>query len=422
LGRRSIGPALAGLLVLSLVTPAFATPGHLDAFFSGDGKQTAFPHGSTSYATAIDKQGRIVVAGYTLKSHSDMAVARFLPNGKPDPRFGGGDGRVTVNLGGTDYAFDVALQSDGKIVLAGERDTAAGTAFAVARLGIRGVLDKTFSKDGKAFATFGKTYQGANAVAIGPRGNILVGGFTSNGNESRWALARFGQKGVLDKSFGGDGKVTIDTSATDEQIEDLLITPKGRILASGYSEMGLIPRFSIAQFYSGGKLDKAFGHKGINRLDISKGSDIAYGMARQPDGKILMVGYADAAGKGDWGIVRVGPKGRLDTTFGGGDGIVLTAFGPAYEYAYGVVVQTNGKIVVAGRAVRGDADFCVIRYKPAGGLDLTFGGEGKAFTDFFGGDDTARGVALQSNGKIVVAGEAVSKGVRRMAVARYLAK
>jgi uncharacterized delta-60 repeat protein len=421
-GRRLIVPALTGILLYGLIVPASAAPGRLDGFFSADGKQTAFPNGSTAYATAIDKQGRIVVAGYTLKTKSDIAIARFLPNGKPDKDFGGGDGRVTADLGGTDYAFDVALQADGKIVVAGERDKAGGSTFAVARFGIRGVLDKTFSKDGKAFVSFGKTYQGANAVAIGPNGNILVGGFTSNGTSSRWAMARLSPKGVLDKSFSKDGKVTIDTSTTDEQIEDLLITPGGRIVASGYSEVGLVPRFSIAQFYTGGKLDTSFGHKGINLIDVTKGSDIAYGMERQPDGKLVIVGFTDDAGAGDWGIVRVGAKGRLDTTFGGGDGIVVTAFGPSYEYAYGVVVQANGKIVVVGRAVRGNADFCVVRYKPRGGLDQTFGGEGKAFTDFFGGDDTARGVALQSNGKIVVAGEATSKGVRRMALARYLAK
>ncbi len=131
------------------------------------------------------------------------------------------------------------------------------------------------------------------------------------------------------------------------------------------------------------------------------------------------MGYVDRAGAGDWGIVRFGPKGRLDKTFGN-KGKVITAFGPDYDYAYGVAVQPNGKIVVVGRATRDTTEFGVVRYKPSGGLDLTFGGDGKVLTDFFLGGDLARGVALQSNGKIVVAGAAGAGNKLRIAVARYL--
>lgn len=417
--RSAIALASAALLVSSLGSPARADPGSLDKFFAGDGRQTAFPQGTTGYAVAIDKQGRIVVAGYTLTAKTDFALARFLPNGNPDPDFGGGDGRVTTNLGGTDYAFDVALQSDGKIVVAGERDKANGSQFAVVRYGIHGVVDKTFSKDGMSFVGFGKKYQGANAVVIGAAGNILLGGFTSNGTLSRWAMARFTPGGALDTTFGNDGKVSIDTSPTDEQIEDLALVQNGKIVAAGYEEASLTPRFSIARFQGGGKLDKAFGHGGVNSVDLTNGGDIAYGLAKQSDGKLILVGYADNGGRGDWGIVRFGPKGLLDKTFGN-KGKVITHVSDAYEYAYGVAVQTNGKIVVVGRAVRTSADFGVFRYTVKGKLDGTFGHGGKVFTDFFTGADTARGIALQTNGKIVVAGDAAKGATSRMAVARYL--
>jgi uncharacterized delta-60 repeat protein len=418
--RRSIIALASALaLVTSLGLPALADPGSLDKFFSDDGRQTAFPKGATGYAVAIDKQGRILVAGYTLTAKTDFALARFMPNGKPDPDFGGGDGRVTTDLGGTDYAFDVAVQSDGKIVVAGERDKKNGTQFAVVRYGIHGLLDKTFSKDGMNFVGFGKKYQGANAIAIGAAGNILLGGFTSNGTLSRWAMARFTPNGTLDQTFGHEGKVSIDTSPTDEQIEDLALVSNGKIVAAGYEESSLTPRFAIAQFLGGGKLDKAFGHDGVNTVDLTKGSDIAYGLTRQSDGKLIVVGYADNGGRGDWGMVRFGPKGRLDDSFGN-KGKVVTHITGAYEYAYGVAVQANGKIVVVGRAVRDTADFGVFRYKVQGKLDGSFGHDGKVFTDFFTGADTARGVALQDNGKIVVAGDAAQGGTSRIAVARYL--
>ncbi len=417
--RSAIALASVALLVSALGLPARAAPGSLDTFFSGDGRQTAFPNGATGYAVAIDKQGRILVAGYTLTAKTDFALARFLPNGDPDPDFGGGDGRVTTNLGGTDYAFDVALQSDGKIVVAGERDKASGSQFAVVRYGIHGVVDKTFSKDGMSFVGFGKKYQGANAVVIGSAGNILLGGFTSNGTLSRWAMARFTPSGALDATFGNDGKVSIDTSPTDEQIEDLTLVQNGKIVAAGYEEASLTPRFSIARFQSGGKLDKAFGHDGVNTVDLTNGGDIGYGLTKQADGKLILVGYADNGGRGDWGIVRFGPKGLLDKSFGN-KGKVITHVSDAYEYAYGVAVQTNGKIVVVGRAVRTSAAFGVFRYTVKGKLDGTFGHGGKVFTDFFAGADTARGIALQDNGKIVVAGDAAKGATSRMAVARYL--
>jgi len=403
-----------------LAAPVQAASGRLDKSFSGNGKQTQFPKGATGYSVAIDKQGRILVAGYTLTAKTDLALARFLPNGKPDPDFGKGDGRVTTNLGATDYGFDVALQADGKIVVVGERDFNDHSQFAVVRYGIRGVLDKSFSKDGMNFTEFNKKYQGANAVAISPTGDIIVGGYTSNGSTSRWALARYRPNGSLDPRFGKGGKVTTDVSPTVEQIEDIALVPGGRIVVGGYAESSLTPRFAIGQYGSGGKLDRSFGHDGVTTVDVTKGGDTAYGLARQRDGKLILVGYVSRGGAGDWGIVRFGPKGRLDKGFGT-KGQVVTAFGPAYDYAYGVAIQPNGRIVVVGRATGDTSDFGVVRYKPGGGLDKGFGRDGKVLTNFDQGDDLARGVALQSNGKIVVAGVAgVAKNTFRIALARYL--
>ena len=111
---RSLVTAMSALAVLTgLGTSAVAAPGKLDTTFSGDGRATAFPKGATGYAVAIDAKGRVVVAGYTLSANTRIAVARFRPNGTLDPNFGGGDGRVTIDLGGTDYAFDVAIGSNG---------------------------------------------------------------------------------------------------------------------------------------------------------------------------------------------------------------------------------------------------------------------------------------------------------------------
>ena len=106
---RSIAAIAVAGVVLGAAPAAWAAGGDLDRSFADDGRATAFPHGATGYGVAIDGKGRVVVAGYTLGAGTDLAVARFRSNGHLDPNFGGGDGRVTTDLGGTDYGFDVAL-------------------------------------------------------------------------------------------------------------------------------------------------------------------------------------------------------------------------------------------------------------------------------------------------------------------------
>lgn len=418
--RRAVPTAMA-LVVLVGMLPAHAAGGKLDRGFSGDGRATAFPNGATAFGVAIDAKGRILVAGYTLDGDTDLALTRFRPNGSLDPDFGGGDGRVTTDLGGTDYGFDLAIGSNGRIVVVGERDRPSGTLMAVAAYGPRGVLDRDFSKDGIAFVGFGKEFQGANAVAIGANDRIVLGGSTSNGETSRWALARLRPNGARDQDFGGDGRVTVDVSQSDEQINDLAIVAGGKIVAVGSAESRLSPRIAIARFLLNGSLDRDFGSRGVKITDVANGADIAYGVAEQPDEKLIVVGHVANGGKADWGVLRYGANGRLDDTFHG-DGIRILAFGSDYEFAQAAAVQPNGRIVVVGRIRRSSNDqFGIVRLKTNGAYDRNFSKDGRVVVDYDGGSDTARDVALQENGKIVAVGEAFERGTRRFAAARLFA-
>jgi uncharacterized delta-60 repeat protein len=421
-GVRTTTVAVAIVVTLAVSTlPALAAGGKLDQTFSGDGRVTTFPRGATAFGLAIDAQGRILVAGYTLDGGTDLALARFRPNGSPDPDFGDGDGRVTTDLGGTDYGFDIALGSNGRIVVAGQRDRPSGTQMAVAVYGPRGGLDRDFSGDGITFVGFDKEFQGANAVAVTENDTIVLGGSTSNGESSRWALARLRPDGSRDRTFGGDGRVTVDLSPSAEQINDLTIVAGGKIVAVGSVESSLSPRIAIARFQRGGPLDRTFGKDGVKITDVANGTDTAYGVAEQADGKLIVVGHAANGGKADWGVLRYGPNGRLDETFSG-NGIRILSFGPDYEFAQASAVQDNGRIVVVGRIRRSDEDhFGVVRLKPNGAYDLTFSKDGRVVVNFQGGDDTARDVALAANGRIVVGGEGFDRGSRRFAVARLLA-
>ena len=411
---------LAAVALLTFVaSPASARPGALDTFFSHDGIQTAFPNGAVAYAVAVDHHDRIVVAGSTLAQHPDIALARFTSAGRLDTTFGQG-GKVVTDLGANDYAFDLAIQDDGGIVVVGERRAAASDRFVVQRYRPNGALDPGFANAGTALTGFGRRFQGATAVAIAAGGRIVVAGSTSNGITSRSAMARYLTNGRLDRSFGGDGRVTTDVSPSGEQLSGLAILPDGRIVAAGWAEVSLVPVFSAVRYTQNGRLDPTFDGDGISRVDVAPGGDRANAVALVDGGSLVLAGSAAAGGRDEWALIRLGPRGHLDPTFAR-HGRLVTDFGPAFDEAQSLAVQTNGRLVVTGRIREGNKDdIGVLRFKPDGGRDRTFGHGGRALTDVSGGTDAARDVTVAPNGKLVVAGEATIDRIRRFAVLRYL--
>lgn len=420
--RTTLRVMLFAALIFATVTTApvaRADPGQLDTFFSHDGIQTAFPNGGVAYAVAIDHHDRIVVAGSTLGAHPDVAIARFTPGGRLDPTFGAG-GKVVTDLGANDYAFDVAIQDDGGIVVVGERGTAAADRFFVQRYRPNGTLDPGFANGGTALTGFGRRFQSASAVAITPKGAIVVAGSTSNGITSRSAVARYLPDGRLDRGFGRDGRVTTEVSPSGEQLTDIAVQPDGRMVAAGWAEVSLVPVFSAVRYTKDGRLDPTFDGDGIARVDVEPGADRARAMALQDDGKLVLAGGVSASGRDEWGLIRLGPRGHLDPTFGT-HGRLVTDFGPGFDEAYAVAVQANGRLLVAGRIRETSKDdIGVLRLKPGGGHDRTFGAGGRVLTDVAGGSDAARDLTIASNGKIVVTGEATVDGIRRLVLVRYL--
>jgi uncharacterized delta-60 repeat protein len=415
--------SIASIFFLLILLPgvASAAPGDLDTFFSHDGKRTVFANGAVAAAVAIDHHDRIVLAGYTLATHPDVALARLTPAGRLDATFGNG-GRVVMDLGADDYAFDLAIGSDGGIVVVGERRTSATDRIFVQRYRPNGSLDPGFADGGTTFTGFGRRFQTANAVTITPAGRIVIAGSTSNGITSRSAVARFLRDGRLDDTFGGDGRVTTDVSPSGEQLTDVLVQPDGKIVAVGWAEGSLVPAFSAVRYMGDGRLDDGFDWDGVARMDVSVGSDKGLGAALQPDGSLVIVGVAAAGNRDEWGVVRVGPHGHLDDTFGH-RGLLVTAFGPGYDEATAVSVQRNGRLVVAGRIRNGPTDdMALLRFKPGGRHDLTFGAGGRVLCDFAGGSDAARDLIIQGNGKILIIGEVVIDRAPRFGVARYLSK
>jgi uncharacterized delta-60 repeat protein len=411
--------AVIGLTALS-IAHAGAEPGDLDGTFSGDGIATAFKTGSVANAMAIDHAGRSVVVGQTTDDHVDVAVARFLPDGSPDPSFGA-NGRVRMPLHGkAAVAFDVAVADDDGLAISGRRTRRGAEDSFVLRLDEVGEPVAAFGGDGLALVDFGKQ-ESANAVAFTDSGRIDVAGYVTNGTTERCAFARFDDDGTLDPRFSGNGTRFVDVSPGTEQINDLITLPGGDVVAAGYAESGTQPRFLIVRLRSSGAFAAGFGDEGITRTDLGPGADVANAIAPTGSGDLVLVGSAANDGHRDWGVARYHADGRLDGSFGNG-GVVILAWTSAPEAADDVLVAGR-RLVVAGRIHRkatGD-DAGVVRLRHGGKLDDTFGVGGVARVDVAGATDAAHGVGRQADGKIVLAGETWIAGSPRFLVARLRA-
>jgi uncharacterized delta-60 repeat protein len=413
-GRALIAAIALPLLILA---SARAAAGDLDPTFSDDGVATAFKTGSIANAVAIDHAGRTVVVGETVDGHVDVAVARFRPDGTPDPSFGR-NGRVRMPLrADAAVAFDVAVADDDGLAIAGRRTVGSTENSFVLRLDDGGDRVAAFGGDGLATADFGKQ-ESANAIAITAAGRIVIGGYVSNGSTGRCAIARFDPDGSLDRRFSGNGIRFVDLSDGAEQVNDLVELPHGRIVAAGSAEHDGVPRFVIFRLHSSGGFATGFGRDGVARTDLGPGADVANAVALTRSGAFAVAGSAGNGGRRDWGVVRYLSDGSRDPSFGG-DGIVILAWTDAPETAYDVLA-IGRRLVLAGRIHRagtGD-DAGVVRLRAGGRIDDTFAVGGIERVDVAGGTDAAHGLALQANGKIVFAGETWNSGSPRFLVAR----
>jgi uncharacterized delta-60 repeat protein len=445
---RRMAPRFPALVLATLLAASVAPPdsraavGDLDPTLDADGRVTTDFAGTNDRAAAVAVQpdGRIVAAGSTLDGGAlAFALARYMPDGALDPAFGAG-GRVTTSFFGVfDQAAAVAIQPDGKIVVAGVAyRSVTNSEFALARYTPDGSLDPTFGTGGRATADFFASYDEAVALALQPDGRLVVAGYTYSGPHVLFALARFDASGALDGTFGSGGKTTADfpgAFGAQDLASALALQSDGKIVAGGIAA----DDFALARFNPDGSADLAFGVDGMVTTDFLGSYDAISGLRVQPDGKIVAAGVAvlyisqqDIVDY-EFALARYNVDGSLDTdadadpaTHFDGDGKTMTDFSTPpggnvqNDRAFAVVLQPDGKIVAAGVGGRGatgpGADFALARYNADGSLDASFGSGGKVLTDFAGGADAAFAVALQTDGKIVAAGSA---GGADFALARY---
>ncbi len=407
------------VLIWTLTARIDAAPGDLDPVFGPVGFITTSLSAGTDRAFAAARQtdGKLVLAG-TRDFNSVAAIVRYNVNGTLDASFGSG-GIVITPISGISQATAVAVQSDGKIVVA----ATGGSVYAVMRYNANGSLDATFGSGGIFTDSSGGT---VNALAILPDGRIVTAGTVAvNFFSADFSIVRLNSNGTFDASFDGDGKVTVNIADQAVGGNDfgyaLAIQPDGKIVVGGESEFLNTARdFSLARLNFDGSLDTTFGGSGKVHTAFGGSGQLEAirSIALQADGRIVAAGLGGENSVRGFALARYNSDGALDTTFDVDGKIITPTSGNGNEAANAVVVQTDGKIVAAGYSILQAA---LVRYNADGSLDAAFDGDGKVFTSVIGTNQAiARAALLEPNGKIIIAGQAVKRGADEdFLLARY---
>ena len=374
--------------------------GSFDSTFSGDGRliqrfadpETNDPQPLSWFDAALQSDGKIVITGTTSTSVATpefpnwsrmrMGVTRLNADGSIDTGFGI-NGGVKLGFGidtNESKAYAVAIQSDGKIVVAGDVVSADGSNrnFAIARFNTNGTLDASFDGDGKLITDFGANQDDApSELRIQSDGKILVAGYATlaAGAARQFSVVRYNTNGSLDTTFSGDGIATATTGVAN----DLAIQSDGKIVAVGHNNGGtsqITRDFVVVRFNTNGSLDTTFGSGGI-KMDVLGLDNFANAVALQSDGKILVSGGLQDLAQYDFLLARYTANGALDPTFdtssGTADGRVRTpvfyrASNPQ-SGALDMLVQTDGKVVLGGWVSTGvtlrGQDAVLLRYLTA---------------------------------------------------------
>ena len=385
--------------------PPTGLPGALDATFGTGGKANIERFGGDRSAMTVQPDGKVVMVGGTF---TDFIMARFNADGTVDSTFDG-DGRVTTKIvsGQQQEALAVVVQPDAKVVVAGYSGPPGGgpSRVALARYMPDGSLDAAFGSQGKVVSdVVGEAY----AITIQPDGKLLVAGRSpraSGADTSDFVVARFASNGALDTTFAAGGMRITDIAGATNTARNIVLEPNGAIVVSGQSFDSNVDHTDIVRYDASGNLDATFGTGGMLALS---GTLVGHGLAVSADGKLVLVGSVVAPNTPTTAtqflVRRLNADGTTDIPFGA-NGSVVTDISGRGDAALAVALQQDGKIVVAGlSSSQTNPNFAVTRYLVNGALDTSFANAGKQTVDFFGFTDGAESVVVQPDGKIVVGG------------------
>ena len=444
--------AILALLFAAVLSQAVAaiplqTPGNFDPLFAGGpGKIANLPIGAgndQANAVALQPDGKIVMAGAcsTGGPGKDFCLARLNANGSLDASFTGpgalASGKFMLPMGQADNtAYALALQPDGKIIVAGACHSGVNYDFCIARLNPNGSLDSSFGGPGGAgnglfLLPMGSSHDFATAVSLQPDGKILLAGSCYNVSDYDFCVARLNVDGTLDATFvgpagNGNGKFLLPISTVgtkDDFLAAMALQGDGKIVLAGNCvASGNIKQFCVARLNPDGSLDTNFDGPGATPGDgkflMTMGAinNVATALLVQPDGNIVLTGSCSAtASTIDFCAARLLPgNGALDLSFigpaGSGDGRFSFPIGVVLNLLRSAAIQSDGKLILVGECVlTGLYYFCTARLNGDGSFDSTFDGpsgnaNGKMLLSVGTGNNRANAVAIQPDGKIVVVG------------------
>ncbi len=415
------------LICFAIITSLQAQPGTLDMSFGKNGIVLTDGIYDGCNAMTIQQDGKIILAGTNYNGTGNVfQLIRYNTDGSIDFSFGF-DGRVLTDLSGSTFEQinSVSIQSDGKIV-------AAGIVYhdiAIVRYMENGSVDTSFGNEGSVITDL-RNEDYLTDMALQADSKIIVTGKTkSNDNDIQTSfILRYMPDGRPDASFGEKGKV-LTVFNEPVNINAITVQPDGKILTGGISNY-LTPfsKFLVARYLADGSLDKEFGQNGLATTGFENIAESAgiLDIAAEGDGKIITVGGSEAIEgfQQNMTLVRFQNTGAVDSSFGK-NGIVITNFGETdpdiYSIATDVLLQPDEKIIAAGRSYKYAtfSNLALARYQTNGNLDSSFAEDGMQTTNMGGGTYCA-GVALQTDGKIVVAGTTnLEPSSSHFSIARY---
>lgn len=406
--------------------------GTLDTSFNGTGilKDRFTSTDTDAYATGVFVQGAglgartiTVTGGGSSSTAAYFGLARYTGSGSLDTTFGSGTGKTTFSFGplDSDEAEALTVQA-GKLVLGGyssiNTSDLYNVAYAAARFNSDGSLDTSFGNNGVVTADV-SGYSGAQGVGIQPDGKIVIVGYSDTAFDL-FGLVRYNSDGSLDMTFGTNARVQTRIGNTNAIADAVAIQADGKIVAAGWAGPGLSSRsFALARYMANGTPDAAFGSGGQVVTTVGGQNDVINAVALQPDGKIVVAGSSVIFPLNEFAVVRYETNGTLDSSFNGTGKVTISFTGFNDCFARSIQVQPDGKIVAAGYTTGSSTNFALVRFNEDGSLDNSFGSFGKVSTAFSGGMAYGYGLALQTDGKVVVAGQLISGGIGYVALARY---
>lgn len=378
-----------------------------DTSFGNEGIVLHTISAPTNYteSVAVQSDGKILIAGSAgEESDLKMAISRFNEDGSLDFDFGD-NGNLLFNVGtGKSFIMDVKVQPDGKIVLAGYTWEINSGDFIVIRLNEDGSFDDTFGENGIIIVEDGSNEVAATMELLDD-GRILIAGYS----DDNFAMAMVNPDGSMDESFGNYGWVVTPFGTLWSYGRGIGIQEDGKIVLGGmvmnpgnYYEMGVV------RYETDGSIDMSFGENGRLVFGIGTSNDFLERVRIQEDGKILLGGHTYSGTnplKYDMAAVRLNTDGSFDDSFGE-NGISTAKVVSQENYVSDMLIQDDGKIILAGNTRESNLyyDAAMVRFNTDGTLDSSFGEEGKILFDIDGNVDEGTALALQEDGKIILGG------------------